>query len=126
MVIIQKPDETHYSCKKYVFFYSFRHTQSPQLNKLYCMLEIVHKIQYCFTCYFYRKALKAAIVLQPLLGTTNILMVATPQSTTGIYFAIWTFLTTFLVSFQGFFAALFYCFLNGEVRTKRKYEKSRQ
>ena len=71
-----------------------------------------------FAFFSFRKALKAAIVLQPLLGTTNILMVATPQSTTGIYFAIWTFLTTFLVSFQGFFAALFYCFLNGEVRHK--------
>ena len=77
-----------------------------------------------FQFLFFRKALKAAIVLQPLLGTTNILMVATPQSTTGIYFAIWTFLTTFLVSFQGFFAALFYCFLNGEVRVRKK-EKSR-
>ena len=68
------------------------------------------------TLWYFRKALKAAIVLQPLLGTTNILMVATPQNTTGSYFAIWTFLTVFLVSFQGFFAALFYCFLNGEVR----------
>ena len=73
-----------------------------------------------FAFFSFRKALKAAIVLQPLLGTTNILMVATPQSTTGIYFAIWTFVTTFLVSFQGFFAALFYCFLNGEVRIRRK------
>lgn len=65
-----------------------------------------------------RKAVKAAIVLQPLLGITNSLqMISTPYDQSVTYFAIWSFLTTFLVSFQGFFAALFYCFLNGEVRT---------
>ena len=78
-------------------------------------IALMNVLMHYFTIFNCRKALKAAIVLQPLLGTTNILMVATPQNTTGIYFAIWTFVTTFLVSFQGFFAALFYCFLNGEV-----------
>eukprot|EP00095_Tigriopus_kingsejongensis_P009189 maker-scaffold299_size217019-snap-gene-0.10 protein:Tk09189 transcript:maker-scaffold299_size217019-snap-gene-0.10-mRNA-1 annotation:"calcitonin receptor" len=64
-----------------------------------------------------RKAVKAAIVLQPLLGITNSLqMISTPYDQSVVYFAFWSFLTTFLVSFQGFFAALFYCFLNGEVR----------
>ena len=63
-----------------------------------------------------RKALKAAIVLQPLLGTTNVLMVLAPRDTSGSFFAVWTFVYYFLVSFQGFFAALFYCFLNGEVK----------
>ena len=67
-------------------------------------------------CYF-RKAVKAAIVLQPLLGITNSLqMVYNPYKTQILYFTIWSVGTTFLVSFQGFFAALFYCFLNGEVR----------
>jgi len=65
-----------------------------------------------------RKAVRAAIVLQPLLGITNSLqMVATPDSTNIVYFATWSVVTTFLVSFQGFFASLFYCFLNGEVRS---------
>lgn len=65
-----------------------------------------------------RKAVKAAIVLQPLLGITNSLqMMAAPYDKNLAYFAAWSFVTTFLVSFQGFFASLFYCFLNGEVRT---------
>ena len=66
--------------------------------------------------FVYRKALKAAIVLQPLLGITNaIQMVATPHHVSCLNLAVWSFVTNFLVSFQGFFAALFYCFLNGEV-----------
>ena len=61
--------------------------------------------------------MKAAIVLQPLLGITNSLqMMAAPYDKNLAYFAAWSFVTTFLVSFQGFFASLFYCFLNGEVR----------
>ena len=72
-----------------------------------------------FSTFFYRKAVKAAIVLQPLLGITNsIQMLAAPDSQNIIYFALWSVVTTFLSSFQGFFAALFYCFLNGEVRRK--------
>ena len=63
-----------------------------------------------------RKALKAAIVLQPLLGITNSLqMMSAPYDSQLLYFAVWSYITTFLVAFQGFFAALFYCFLNGEV-----------
>ena len=70
----------------------------------------------CQLSFNFRKAVRAAIVLQPLLGITNSLqMVATPDSQNIIYFALWSVVTTFLVSFQGFFAALFYCFLNGEV-----------
>lgn len=73
----------------------------------------------------YRKALKAAIVLQPLLGITNSLqMIGTPTDTTATYFAIWSFVTTFLVSYQGFFAALFYCFLNHEVRVSLSFKKT--
>jgi hypothetical protein len=50
---------------------------------------------------FFRKAVRAAIVLQPLLGITNSLqMVAAPYNTDVVYFAIWSYGTTLLVSFQ--------------------------
>uniref|UniRef100_A0AAG5CPX5 G-protein coupled receptors family 2 profile 2 domain-containing protein n=1 Tax=Anopheles atroparvus TaxID=41427 RepID=A0AAG5CPX5_ANOAO len=65
-----------------------------------------------------RKAVRAAVVLVPLLGITNILnMTQAPLDKTVLEFAIWSYVTHFLTSFQGFFIALLYCFLNGEVRT---------
>lgn len=63
-----------------------------------------------------RKAVRAAVVLVPLLGITNILnMTQAPLDKTALEFAIWSYVTHFLSSFQGFFIALLYCFLNGEV-----------
>lgn len=61
-----------------------------------------------------RKAVRAAIVLLPLLGITNLLHLV-PALKTAWKFAIWSYVTHFLTSFQGFFIALIYCFLNGEV-----------
>ncbi|XP_062138818.1 PDF receptor isoform X3 [Drosophila sulfurigaster albostrigata] len=63
-----------------------------------------------------RKAVRAAIVLLPLLGITNLLHLV-PALKTAWKFAVWSYVTHFLTSFQGFFIALIYCFLNGEVRT---------
>ncbi|XP_062524581.1 neuropeptide receptor B2 isoform X3 [Bombyx mori] len=64
-----------------------------------------------------RKAVRAALVLLPLLGITNIMnMFEAPLSSDPIRFAVWSYLTHFLRSFQGFFIALIYCFLNGEVK----------
>nr|QNG56008.1 pigment dispersing hormone receptor 43673 [Carcinus maenas] len=70
-----------------------------------------------------RKAVKAAIVLLPLLGITNVLnMIVAPLGRSAAEFGLWSYATHFLTSFQGFFIALLYCFLNGEVRTAvRKY-----
>ncbi|CAG9805319.1 unnamed protein product [Chironomus riparius] len=65
-----------------------------------------------------RKAVRAAIVLLPLLGITNMLnMVNSPLDHSPLEFALWSYGTHFLTSFQGFFIAMIYCFLNGEVRT---------
>lgn len=63
-----------------------------------------------------RKAVRAAIVLIPLLGITNILnMTEAPLHRTAIEFALWSYTTHFLTSFQGLFIATIYCFLNNEV-----------
>jgi hypothetical protein len=64
-----------------------------------------------------RKAVRAALVLLPLLGITNIVnMTQAPLERAVWEFALWSYSTHFLTSFQGFFIALLYCFLNGEVR----------
>lgn len=63
-----------------------------------------------------RKAVRAAFVLLPLLGITNLLnMSQAPLDGTPFEFAVWSYVTHFLTSFQGFFIAMIYCFLNGEV-----------
>lgn len=63
-----------------------------------------------------RKAVRAAIVLLPLLGITNLLnMTEAPLHKSALQFAIWSYTTHFLTSFQGVFIAIIYCFLNGEV-----------
>lgn len=63
-----------------------------------------------------RKAVRAAIVLIPLLGITNIInMTEAPLHRTPIEFALWSFTTHFLTSSQGLFIATIYCFLNNEV-----------
>lgn len=65
-----------------------------------------------------RKAVRAAVVLLPLLGITNLLnMSEAPLEKSALQFALWSYTTHFLTSFQGFFIAMLYCFLNGEVRT---------
>ncbi|KAL5007212.1 hypothetical protein ScPMuIL_016018 [Solemya velum] len=77
-----------------------------------------------------RKAVKAALVLLPLLGITNFLIMIDAPPHDVIQFGIWSYTSYFLVTFQGFFVSLIYCFFNGEVRlTIRKhwerYQQSR-
>lgn len=56
------------------------------------------------------------MVLLPLLGITNALvMIKAPLDRSAVEFALWSYSSHFLTSFQGFFVALLYCFLNGEV-----------
>lgn len=63
-----------------------------------------------------RKAVRAAVVLLPLLGITNLLlMTEAPLDRSALEFALWSYITHFFTSFQGFFIAMLYCFLNGEV-----------
>ncbi|KAG6443185.1 hypothetical protein O3G_MSEX002721 [Manduca sexta] len=65
-----------------------------------------------------RKAVRAALVLLPLLGITNILSMVEGYATSHgiVVFQIWSYVTHFLRSFQGFFIAVIYCFLNEEVK----------
>ncbi|KAH0627643.1 hypothetical protein JD844_003664 [Phrynosoma platyrhinos] len=62
----------------------------------------------------YRKAVKATLVLLPLLGITYMLFFVNPgeDDISQIFFI---YFNSFLQSFQGFFVSVFYCFLNGEV-----------
>ncbi|XP_011501338.1 PREDICTED: PDF receptor [Ceratosolen solmsi marchali] len=64
-----------------------------------------------------RKAVRAALVLLPLLGITNLIsMTEAPLDKSIWEFALWSYTTHFLTSFQGLLIATLYCFLNGEVR----------
>lgn len=63
----------------------------------------------------YRKAVKATIMLLPLLGISNFVVMIEPSQDSVVKFGVWSFIAHFLITFQGFFIAVFYCFLNTEV-----------
>ncbi|KOB76253.1 Uncharacterized protein OBRU01_06252, partial [Operophtera brumata] len=69
------------------------------------------------------KAARAALVLLPLLGITNILNMIEPVDGAVWKFALWCYVTHFLRSFQGFFIALIYCFMNSEVSRSRYFKR---
>lgn len=71
----------------------------------------------------YRKASKALLVLIPLLGITYLIVIAGPNE--GLESHIFAVLRAFLLSIQGFSVALFYCFLNSEVRNALKHRFNR-
>ncbi|OWA52579.1 Calcitonin receptor [Hypsibius exemplaris] len=64
------------------------------------------------------KAVKAAFILVPLLGLQYMIFPIRPDyRTVGVMFLFFYDISSaVLTSFQGFFVALIYCFLNGEVR----------
>lgn len=62
----------------------------------------------------YRKASKALLVLIPLLGLTYLIVLTGPEE--GLQSHVFAIFRAFLISTQGFSVALFYCFLNSEVR----------
>ncbi|KAJ8979373.1 hypothetical protein NQ317_003072, partial [Molorchus minor] len=66
-----------------------------------------------------RKAVRAAIFLLPLMGIAHILFFYY-KFNEAWKFALWSYSAYFLGTFQGFFVAVLYCFLNGEVQTAIK------
>ncbi|KAK2494820.1 hypothetical protein MC885_010749 [Smutsia gigantea] len=64
----------------------------------------------------YRKAVKATLVLLPLLGVTYMLFFVNPGED-DLSQVVFIYFNSFLQSFQGFFVSVFYCFFNGEVRS---------
>ncbi|CAH2103367.1 unnamed protein product [Euphydryas editha] len=76
-----------------------------------------------------KKSVKAALLLLPLLGVTNLLSTFDiPITTTLWIFRIWCYTRQFFKSFQGFFLSVIYCFCNEEVRSvlRRRYNNSRR
>ncbi|XP_023220341.1 PDF receptor-like [Centruroides sculpturatus] len=68
-----------------------------------------------------RKTIRAALLLLPLLGITNLLdIIPGPLDKSPVQFAVWSYTTHILSSFQGFFLSLLYCFLNREVKQAMK------
>ncbi|KAF4116924.1 hypothetical protein G5714_001477 [Onychostoma macrolepis] len=69
----------------------------------------------------YRKAVKATLVLLPLLGITYMLFFVNPGED-DISQIVFIYFNSFLQSFQGFFVSVFYCFLNGETAVEKTQE----
>ena len=68
----------------------------------------------------YRKAVRAALFLLPLLGITHSLeMFEPPLDRPAAVFGCYTIVLALLDSFQGFYISVLYCFLNQEVKFHR-------
>jgi len=61
------------------------------------------------------RAAKALLIIVPLLGITYLITLRNPFSEGTLERTIFKFITHVLISFQGFFISLPYCFLNSEV-----------
>lgn len=72
----------------------------------------------------YRKAVKATVILLPLLGLTYVLFIVEPAGD-PVTTTVFKYFNAILQSTQGLFVAIFYCFLNNEVRSaiSRKFSR---
>lgn len=68
----------------------------------------------------YKKLARSTLVLVPLFGVhyTVFLVVSTAVSLDELTEVIWLFCDQFFTAFQGFFVAILYCFMNGEVQAE--------
>ncbi|KAK7871565.1 hypothetical protein R5R35_010363 [Gryllus longicercus] len=66
----------------------------------------------------YRRWAKSTLVLVPLFGVHYMVFLGLHLSTNKTVEVVWLFCDQLFASFNGFFVALLYCFLNGEVRSE--------
>ncbi|XP_076378542.1 secretin receptor isoform X2 [Megalopta genalis] len=66
----------------------------------------------------YKRWAKSTLILVPLFGVPYTVFLGMSYSTNETVEVIWLFCDQLFASFQGFFVAVLYCFLNGEVRTE--------
>ncbi|MEQ2182261.1 hypothetical protein GOODEAATRI_020481, partial [Goodea atripinnis] len=71
----------------------------------------------------YRKAVKATLVLLPLLGITYMLFFVNPGGEDEVAQIVFIYFNSILESFQGFFVSVFYCFLNMKKRWMRWHDR---
>ncbi|XP_064647536.1 secretin receptor-like isoform X2 [Lineus longissimus] len=73
----------------------------------------------------YRKLAKSTLVLIPLFGVHYILFIGLPDDVDETAEIVKLYYEMFFNSFQGFFVALLFCFLNGEVRgeIRKKWQR---
>ncbi|XP_050443609.1 diuretic hormone receptor-like isoform X2 [Adelges cooleyi] len=68
----------------------------------------------------FRRASKALLILIPLLGVTYILTMVGPSGN-SMYANYYSYGRALLLSMQGFIVAIFYCFVNSEVKNTFKH-----
>ncbi|KAI9537435.1 hypothetical protein NQZ68_025291 [Dissostichus eleginoides] len=110
-----------FSTREFLRAFLFWRELNPQINFIF-LFNIVRilmtKLRASTTSETiqYRKAVKATLVLLPLLGLTYMLFFVNPGED-EISQIVFIYFNSFLESFQGFFVSVFYCFLNSEVRS---------
>ncbi|BFZ01192.1 hypothetical protein BsWGS_04231 [Bradybaena similaris] len=74
-----------------------------------------------------RKAIKATVVLLPLLGVANLLFLAQPVKEGTAIMSVYRVINGLLPSLQGVFVSVLYCFMNSEVQNviKKKWKRFR-
>ncbi|XP_043088515.1 calcitonin gene-related peptide type 1 receptor [Puntigrus tetrazona] len=94
--------------------------QVALLVNLFFLLNIVRvlitklRVTHCIESNVYMKAVRATIILVPLLGAHFILVPLVPSGRVSI--AVYEFFMNVFAHFQGFLVAVIFCFCNGEVQ----------
>ncbi|CAG5128593.1 unnamed protein product, partial [Candidula unifasciata] len=95
------------------------------IRVLFTKLNAVHSPE--AKKYRYRKLAKSTLVLIPLFGVHYIVFAWLPKDIHPVAELVQLYFEMFFNSFQGFFVALLFCFLNGEVQSeiRKKWHRFR-